>query len=324
LKIEAIDNQSGLYPRLQDFVSQHQLLFNSRQWLQNYSSDQVVQCAILNNNREIIGCFVYYRFKKSIFSFAISPPYSPSIDLFYINPSVSVVGKNSFTKEVLDEVAAYFDTLGVSDIDINLPDQVVDTQPFIWKGYVSRTRYSYLLDLSLSQEQLWDNLASEKRKSINKASKDGLRIAQVQDLQLVYPLVLQSLERNGQDKNTAIIKNILFSYASPANSFAYIAYYNDLPIGASFCVINKNKAIYLFGGFDAGNKHHGAGVSCMWHSILKAKDMNLAWFDFEGSMNPAIERYYREFGGKLVPFYNLRKTKLLVKILMTLKGHHPL
>lgn len=323
MKIEAIHNQSALYPRLQEFVSRHQLMFSSEGWLSSYPPGHAVSCAILNNNNDIIGCFVYYQFKKTLFSFAISPPYCPHIDLFYINPSASVVGKNSFTKDVLSEVAAYFDALGASGVDINLPDHVVDTQPFTWRGYASRTRYSYLLNLSLSQEQLWYNLSSEKRKSINKAVKDGLEIVQTQDLQLVYPLILQSLQRNGQDKNTAIIKNILFSYASTANSFAFVAHHNGSPIGASFCVIHQNKVVYLFGGFDAGNKHHGAGVSCMWQSILKAKNLGLAWFDFEGSMNPAIERYFREFGGNLVPFYNLRKTRPLLKFLMKLKGHHP-
>ena len=289
MRIEAIHNQSPLYLKLQEFTGKHGLLFNSREWLSNYPVGQLVQCAILNNNDEVIGCFVYYRFKKSVFTFAISPPYTPNISLFYVNPSESVVGKHSFHKDILTEMADYFDRLGVSAVDINLPEDVVDTQPFIWKGYSSLNRYSYLLDLNQQEETLWNNLSSEKRKSINKALKDGLAITQTTDLSLVYPLVLQSLSRNGQDKNTAVIKKILFSFANPANSFAFIAHHNGTPIGASFCVINHTKAVYLFGGFDAGNKHHGAGVSCMWQSILKAKELNLACFDFEGSMQQGNE-----------------------------------
>lgn len=319
MRIEAIHNQSAQHARLLQFAAKHQLLFNSPDWLGNYPARQLVQCAILNNNDEVIGCFVYYRFQKSVFSFAISPPFTPNISLFYVNPSESVVGKNSFHKEILAGVAAYFSGLGVSAIDINLPEDIIDTQPFIWKGYTSVNRYSYLLDLKQSKDELWNNLSSEKRKSINKAQKDGLEIGGTTDFKLIYPLILQSLSRNGQDKNTAIIKNILFSFANPSNSFAFVAHQNGVPIGASFCVINRSKAVYLFGGFDAGNKHHGAGVSCMWNSILKAKDMGLDCFDFEGSMSPAIERYFREFGGKLVPYYTLQKTKPLLKTLLSLK-----
>jgi endo-alpha-1,4-polygalactosaminidase (GH114 family) len=45
----------------------------------------------------------------------------------------------------------------------------------------------------------------------------------------------------------------------------------------------------------------------MWKSILKAKQMNLKIFDFEGSMLPNVERYFREFGGNLVPYYSCEK-----------------
>lgn len=322
MSIVAVNKQSDLYPKLQAFITGRGLLFNSPLWLQNYAPQNIVQCAILNNNGDVIGCFLYYRFKKAMFSFAISAPFTPHIGLYYDNPSGSVVGKNSFHKDILTEVAAYFDGLGVHSVDLSLPDEIVDTQPFIWRGYASRTRYSYLIDLAKTQEELWASLSSEKRKSINKAAKDGLRIELTTDFEQVYPLIIQSLERNRQAKNTGIIKNILFSFATPANSFAFIAYHNNVPIGASFCVVARTKAIYLFGGLDAGNKHHGAGVSCMWHSILRAKALNISYFDFEGSMNPAIERYFREFGGRLVPYYNIRKTRPLLRLLMALKKHN--
>jgi hypothetical protein len=324
LRVEKINSNSELYPALQKFVSKHELLFNSDAWLKNYSGKGIAQCVILNKNNEVIGCFTYFQFKKSVFKFIISAPYSPDIDLFYVNPAESVVGKNSFNKDVLETVATYFESLKAPYININLPAAIIDTQPFIWKGYTSRTRYSYLLDLSLTKEQLWDNLSSEKRKSVNKAEKDGLIIKQTNDPELVFSLIIKSLERNDVAKNKSIIKNIVFEFADKKNSFAFVAYHNDMPIGASFCVIDKTEAVYLFGGFDSENKHHGAGVSCMWQSILKAKESGLKHFDFEGSMDPKIERYFREFGGKLVTYFSVQKIKPVLKTFLALKRHNPI
>jgi hypothetical protein len=34
-------------------------------------------------------------------------------------------------------------------------------------------------------------------------------------------------------------------------------------------------------------------------------------FDFEGSMVPSIETFFRGFGGTIVPFYQIRKWPLL-------------
>jgi lipid II:glycine glycyltransferase (peptidoglycan interpeptide bridge formation enzyme) len=171
---------------------------------------------------------------------------------------------------------------------------------------------------------LWNNLSSEKRKSINKAQKDGLLVQQTQDYALVYSLVMKSLKRNDKDRNLTVLKNILFKFSTPANSFAFVAYNKGVAIGATYCVINQNRAIYLFGGFDAENKHHGAGVSCMWQSILKAKELNLQYFDFEGSMHVAIERYFREFGGELQPYFCVEKIKPVLGTLLKLKGHQSL
>jgi hypothetical protein len=320
LKIELIYANSSLYEKLQAFVGKHQLLFSSEEWLKNYQKEHIFQCAILNNNNEVIGCFIYFQFNKSLFKFVISPPFSPHISLFYVNPSESVVGKNSFTKEILTEVAGYFNSLKLSHIDIHLPYNIIDTQAFVWKGFTSNNKYSYLLDLTKSQDELWGNLSSEKRKSIGKASKDELLVQETTDFKLVYSLIIKSLDRNGLAKNTDVIKNILFSFANTTNAFAFIAYQNNQAIGATFCVISNKTAVYLFGGFDSKNKHHGAGVSCMWQSILKAKQLNLSYFDFEGSMNPNIERYFREFGGTLSPYCRLQKTTALMKLLFLFKN----
>ena len=318
-----------LYPNspesvaVSEFAGKHGVLFNSPAWLSVYASHALVRCAILNNNNEIIGCFVYYQFKKSLFTFVISPPYTPHIDLFYINPAASVVGKNTFNKEVSDTLADYISELKCQYLSLNLPGHISDTQPFIWKGFNSRTRFTYLIDLGLTSEQLWDNLSSEKRKSINKAEKDGLEIRESREYDRIYELVINSLDRNQKAKNTGIIKSILFDFANQDNSFAFMAYANHKPIAATFCVRYGDSALYLFGGSDAERSHHGAGVSCMWHSILKSKSLGLRHFDFEGSMNESIERYFREFGGQLKPYFCIEKMSPLVSSYFSLKGNKP-
>ena len=320
MKVEEIHSHSEQYIPLQKFVEKNKLLFNTESWLKNYNRDNIVQCAILNKNNEVIGCFMYYKFKKTTFNFIISAPFTPNIDLFFVNPAESVVGANTFNKEISEVLSSYFDKVKAHYINLNLPANIIDTQPFIWNNYQSKHRYSYIINLDDSKEKLWDNLSSEKRKSVNKATKDNLEIKEAQDFKEVYELIIKSLSRNNLAKNTQIIRNILFSFANKQNSFSYIAYHNGMALGATYCLVYKDTAMYLFGGFDSENKHHGAGVSCMWQSILKAKELGLKHFDFEGSMNENIERYFREFGGELIQYACIEKISPILKLALKIKG----
>ena len=135
MKIVITDKEPKLQTKLEEFTAKHQLLFNSKTWRSNYPADSVVQCAILNNNNDVIGCFNYFIFSRWRFKFVITPPYSPHIGLFFVNPSESVVGRHSFEKDIFTLMADHLDSLSPSHIHISFPYSTVDTQPFIWKGY---------------------------------------------------------------------------------------------------------------------------------------------------------------------------------------------
>ncbi len=316
MKIEKVNKGTELEGKLNAFVERHAIVFNSPAWLSCFPEAQVSRCAICNKNGEVIGCFVYYTFTKAIFKFVINLPCTPDIDLFYLNPSNSVVGRNTFNKDIVSLVADYFNHIKADLRSINLPAFVTDTQPFIWKKYRATSRFTYVLDLSKNEKELYDNLASEKRQSLNKAQKEQLEIMPSSDYAAVHELAVKSLKRNRQYKNPDIIKNILLRYADANNSFAFVARKNGKIIASTFCLIYRNRAIYLFGGFDDAQKSKGAGVSCMWQSILKAKALGLSEFDFEGSMNESIERYFREFGGQLVPYSNVEKVGTALELVM--------
>ena len=65
MKIALVDKDSEHYVKLQDFIEKHQLFFHAKAWLNNYPPEQIRQCAVMNNNKDVIGCFFYFVFKKS-------------------------------------------------------------------------------------------------------------------------------------------------------------------------------------------------------------------------------------------------------------------
>lgn len=305
------------------FVARHKLVFHSKSWTELYDSRLLQQCLILNRNREVIGCFLYYQFKKLGFQCIITPPFIPDIALHYVNPAESVVGKNSFTKELMDALAVFFLRKKAAYISVNLPSFISDTQPFIWRGFSARPRHTYKLALSASPENLLAGLSSEKRKSLAKASREQVSLGTA-GKEEALELIKQSLKRSGQLKNEQILSGLVHAHWNSPHAIVKTAGVQGAASAASFCIIDRDAAIYLFGGYEEAARSTGAHVLCMWNSILEAKERGCGIFDFEGSMNPGIERYFREFGGELHTYQCVEKISPVMKVLLKIKGHHPL
>ena len=56
-----------------------------------------------------------------------------------------------------------------------------------------------------------------------------------------------------------------------------------------------------------------AAPMAMFACIRQARELGLEVFDFEGSMIPGIERYFRSFGGTLTPLYRVVKASLPIE-----------
>src|SRR5262249_23647230 len=83
-----------------------------------------------------------------------------------------------------------------------------------------------------------------------------------------------------------------------------------VPLGAVWIVWDDKRAYYLIGGFDdAANSSNSVPLAIGRAIEFTAGDLCLSEFDFEGSMIPAVERFFRKFGGTLLPTYTISYRK---------------
>lgn len=266
---------------------------------------------IYNENNELIGVFYYFKKSKYFLKYIIPPPFHPYNGLIFHNSAQKEESRNSFIKELQYLIHQYFtEKENAHYIRFVLSPEHIDTQIFRWNKWSVKVNYTYQLSLKSSTNELFENLSSEKRKSIRKAEKDGIVVKETENYDTVKELILKTFERQKKKINVFYLNKILQEWANPSNSFAFVAYSDEKPVAATFCLYDHSTAYYLMGGYDFQNTHHGAGVSCMWHSILKSKELGLDIFDFEGSMLPNVERYFRDFGGKLIPYFVCEKWRL--------------
>ncbi|RJO60855.1 GNAT family N-acetyltransferase [candidate division WS5 bacterium] len=298
-----------------EFAASYGTIFNTSNWLDMFG-DKVELCGIYNNGGELMGGFVTYKEKRYGLSFYRNPPYTPVLGPFLKVDAANPVSIMDIWKEVLLEMSQFFENLRFSVISISLNKNIIDTQPFIWKKFKVVPGYTYVIDLSMSAETIWNGMSSERRKNIKKGGKDGLVVRKVTDNTIIRELVMKTYSRQDKEANERYLDKILFGFADSHNSFAYATYDGSKAIACVFCVYDTHTAYYILGGYDFENKHHGAGAMSMWEAIKNAQQLGLRDFDFEGSMVPQIERYFRGFGGRLTPYFTINKALFPLEVIL--------
>jgi lipid II:glycine glycyltransferase (peptidoglycan interpeptide bridge formation enzyme) len=284
--------------------------FSGFKWREHVHGTNLKVYGIFEDDEQLIGAFHLYQSKKIGFTFIKTPHYMPHIGLTYNNRSQNESSRLSFNKKIIEHVCEFIQSLQHGVISIALPPFVIDTQPFFWKKFKVIPNYTYRINLGLSIEEIEKRFSPEHRNSIKKALKDGVEVKECHDYAVIKKIILKTFEQKGEAVSNENIDNILFKIANPGNSFAFTSNFNNEVIAGSFCLYDNDYCYYLLGGYSNESKQHGAGALCIYNSILKAKQLNIPVFDLEGSMIKEVERYFRSFGGELVPYYTINKAKL--------------
>ncbi len=286
-------------------------VFNSKAWIAISLDENYHLMGIYNKNKELIGSFYYYEFQRAKVLTQISaPPFSPNCGLFVKDNTINPAQKNTFRKKVLALVRDYFEEQKFDIFSLPFPQEYVDMQEFIWKGYSVQPRYTYQLNLSEFKEDLLAKMSSERRKNIKKAEKDGIIAKKESNFNKAKELIYGTYSKQNIEVNTQVLDSVFGSFATEENSICYVSYNKEgKAISTVFCVYDKEVCYYILGGYNSEERHEGAGALAMWSAIKMAQEKGVKTFDFEGSMLPAVEKYFRGFGGKMIPFYSVNKNK---------------
>lgn len=293
-------------------ANKHDNIFLDLKWLDTFPFSFKLFGIFGKKSDDLIGGFCCYRTTKYGIPILQEPPFTPHISLFYINRTPNKANRNSFQKKVYTALADFLNGKKFHLVNVSLPPQDIDMQPFIWKKFRIKPRYTYQIDLTQDEKLIYSSFSPERRNDVSKAVKDDVTVKLVFEYDELKYLVGKTFENNNIKNLSKLADSIFDNFATPDNSIALVAYQSNRPIACSFVVYNSKIAYYILGGYDRKNRHHGAGALCIWEAIKATKERNVNVFDFEGSMIPSIESFFRGFGGELVPFFQVRKYPLSI------------
>ena len=196
----------------------------------------------------------------------------------------------------------------------NFSHEFTDWLPFYWEGYSQTTRYTYILKGLQDTNKLLLNMSQQIRRNIKNAEEQSVMVSS--GLNTEEFLKIQSLTFERQNKKNNQSSDVLRRLidASRGRGQGEIFGGHD-KVGnlhaAAFVVWQKSSAYYIAGGGNPALRSSGAQSLVLWEAI-KFVSQYTDTFDFEGSMLPGVERFFREFGATQTPYFTIHRGRLSI------------
>lgn len=196
--------------------------------------------------------------------------------------------------------------------------------PFHWSGYQVQVRYNFLLPLKNVHHQL-QQLSSSTRRILQKETGQTWQWEEgsIENLTKRLENPLQGEKKNiyYHKKELALIKKLFFLLKKDSKVLV-LNLKNEKGEGLAdgLFVFHGDQCYYLFGGQSPLGKKHHAMTHLIWKAIQISMEKNCDTFNFEGSMENSIERFFRGFGAFPTTYFQVSKqNSIWIKIWRSLK-----
>ena len=171
---------------------------------------------------------------------------------------------------------------------------------------------SHVIDLSMTEDEMWKKMHSKHRNVIKKSENDGVVIMRGRSEELIrdyHTIDIDTWKRsNKTDAGLKAIKDQIDFLGE--NAIIYMAYYEGKPQSGALFYYNEAMCYYMYGA-NCNKPHTGAGNLLQWCAMLEMKTLGVKKYSFvgcrineaENSKFHGIQRFKERFGGELVKGY---------------------
>lgn len=269
----------------------------------------------IDQQGKIVGYWVYFFKRQWLWTKITMPPYIPYMGPILNYPdSLSTYDKISFENKVLKELIDQLPSF--DDIRFKWSADYDNGLSFYWNGFRQETAYTYIIRDTSDQEKVYSQFKPSLQRQIKKAQQ-SLMIRSTLEVNDLLRCFTESMQNDIQYTVPQTYLKRLISIAQKHQQCQILEAVDEKGnvIGAMLLLTDGKEMLYLLGGYDHRHSDRGAMPLLFWHAIQKAGQMGLR-FNFEGSMLPGVERFFRSFGAELLPVYTFKKSKFPY----TLKG----
>lgn len=292
-------------------------IFSRDWWLDAVCGENNWNVVVIEKGGEIVASIPYILRKKHFFTICDMPHLTQTLGPWIKTSEAKYAKQLSNQKKLMYELIRQLPRF--DHFAQNFHYSVPNWLPFYWNGFEQTTRYTYVIDDLGSEKTLWNELLQNIRTDIKKAENRFNLIIKT-DIDIDTFLNINESTFAAQKKKLPysrdLVKRIENICIDKHCRKIFYAQDKDEKIHAAVYIIwDANSAYYLMGGGDPSLRKSGATSLCIWEAIKFSSTVTQK-FDFEGSMIEPVERFFRAFGAKQMPYLRISKTNSrLLKIL---------
>ena len=294
-----------LEPNLLKFLADAPLFFQP--WWLEAVSPGAWDYAVVRRGEEIAAILPYtFKLRLNRLRLVEMPRLTPYLGPWLRTSSAKYANRLGEEKDLLTELIEALPPFAAFQQDFH--PAITNWLPFHWKGFSQSTRYTYRMDATKDLDALWNETRDNVRTDIKKAKKQ-VEVAETGDLEKFLELHRLTFSRQNKPlpHSEEMLRRVDAACAENGARKILIATGSDgRPHAAVYLVTDRHAVYYLLSGSDAELRSSGAISLVLWEGIRWASAMG-KMFDFEGSMVEPIERSFRSFGARQVPYFAIEK-----------------
>lgn len=176
----------------------------------------------------------------------------------------------------------------------DLPPGLRGTWGPFWHVQVRHTRW-----LQADETGAFPKRPKHRTKQARKGEERGLRIEATKDLDVLLAMHQNARERKSIASDASKLRSLLaWVLASEHQSTYVVKDETDAAIASATFLHNSGRSIYAFGGQLRSPLSGLATVMLIEQGITDAGIIGNKVFDFGGSADPGVDRFYAEFGAE--------------------------
>jgi lipid II:glycine glycyltransferase (peptidoglycan interpeptide bridge formation enzyme) len=313
--------------KLWDEIINHTIngtLFHSWEWLkiiEKYSDSQLIPLVFYDSDDDIpFGAIPLFFVKKMGLKLIFSPPPATGITL---GPVLVKKGYKQYRFEMAyqdfaNSIDEFLKKINPNYYFIITSPGLLDVRPFLWNNFDVVPSYTYKLNLTLGEENIWNNLSQSLKTNIKTGRKQGIDIIESHDIQsaeYVFASLKQRLLQQGRSMSLKLdyLKELLGKFDQSAIK-TYLARYNGKIVGSDICIIYRDTTISWMGGSRNESNKIKANELLRWHEIEEAMRNGFKWFEIEGANTIQLCDSKSRFDPDISLYFMLKRNDLIGKL----------